>query len=248
MMSFPTPSNFEKVLGIVIAIAIVVCLIIFLRIFSKKVLQAKFPPETTVVRPLGLKICIIFYVLFFIPGLLSGGAIFLLGVLILFLLGLSGLLFVGFGAILLGVSIIILILGIGLWRMNHAAWKGTIIILGVFAVIFFIPVLNTFAASWIGFPIIFIPLDYVVYNFLVYILPYILGLSMLGLLAYLVMIRDQFIKINSTIAATASTKERIQAISPGKCPICQSKHEPTVKYCEFCGYKFRQEKNPILEE
>jgi len=203
----------------VIAIAIVVCSIIFLRIFSKKILQAKLPPETPVVRPLGLKICIILMILIPLPVLFSGGAIFLIGVFVIFLFGMLGLFILGFGAILLVVGIIILILGIGLWRMNHAAWKGTMIVLGVYAGTLF--------------------------TFFMYIITYILGLSMVGLLAYLVMIRDQFIKIETT---TETTKEKIQAITPGKCPVCQTQNEPEAQYCAFCGYNFRQGKKSILEE
>lgn len=236
--TFPTPSTFEKVLSLVIAIAIVVCLIIFLRIFSKKVLQAKLQPETTVVRPLGLKICIIFMNIILLPVLLSGGALFFLGTLSLFIFGLLGLSVFGLGAILLVVSWIILILGIGLGRMNHAAWKGTILVLGVFAVILFIPVLNTFAVYLISFPFFLVPVDSIVYDFFRYIFPYILGFSMLGLVAYLLMIGDQFIKIYTT-TITATTKEKIQVIPSGKCPICQSKNEPTAKYCAFCGFEFR---------
>ena len=161
--------------------------ILFLYILYKKLAKPQVTLEGIKTTPLRVKISSILVMILGGPELVGGGYLIIIEYYSLFIvaqgyLDLILFLFV-FGAFLTGIGVISLIMGVGLYRSNYTAWKGSIFFLLILTISKFIPGFNVYYYRFILFPFYggWWPTFVVT---LLDVLPFLFGFCYLGLLVY----------------------------------------------------------------
>ena len=228
-------STFDIVISVVIEIALIVVGILILRIFYRRIARSEVPPEVRN-KTKGIDISAVLFILLSLPFLLLGGFTLALGVLFSLGYGVLGVMLVLFSLVPVFLGFLILFVGIGLWRMNYSAWKGSMI-LSIIVMLFMFPS----ALSYITQTYMYLDLFYFFLFFGTEFLsmtplPIIMLVISTGLFIYLYQTRPLFKAVSEhKIPARVRWDERENV---NNCPVCNRTKEPDTKMCPFCGYKF----------
>ncbi|MHA2248259.1 MAG: hypothetical protein ACXADY_25135 [Candidatus Hodarchaeales archaeon] len=183
----PRLNIFEIILISSVMTAVLALEILFLYVLFKKLVKSQVTLESKKTTPLGVKISSILVMVLGGPELISGGYFIIIDYYSLFItaqgyLGLILFIFV-FGAFFTGIGVISLIIGVGLYRLNQTAWKGSIFFLLILTISKFIPGFNIYYYRFILFPFYggWWPSSVVT---LLNVLPFLSGFCYLGLLIY----------------------------------------------------------------
>ena len=153
----PKVNIFEIVLISSVMTAVLALEMLFLFVLLKKLVKSQVTLEGTKTTPLGVKISSILMMILGGPELVIGGYLIILDYYALFTTADGFLVFFHFlfvfGAFLTGIGVISLIMGVGLYRLNYTAWKGSIFFLLILTISKFIPGFTLFYYRIILFPL-----------------------------------------------------------------------------------------------
>ena len=161
--------------------------ILFLYVLFIKLVKSQVILEGTKTTPLGVKISSILVMILGGPELVIGSYLIIIDYYVLFTtaegyLGFFLILFV-FGSFLIGIGVISLIMGVGLYRLNYTAWKVSILFLLILTIGKFIPGITTIYYRMILFPFYGESWPSSVVT-LLNVLPFLFGFCYLGILLY----------------------------------------------------------------
>lgn len=225
-------STFEVVLSIVLMITVIVVYILLSILLFKRIVKKK-AIEVIQKTPLEIKVIAGLLMLLGLPELVAGILLAIIGGLMVTSYGYLALFFFLSGFVLAFLGVVSLFVGIGLWRLNYAAWKGAIILLIIYTFTSLVPGIN----SLYLIPAEFFPFLWSIDYNLRLMLPYLFGVCYLGLLIYLYSRREVFLE--SKVSMKVKKEPEIHPVvskEPGTCPVCDTKNKPDTQYCVFCGF------------
>ena len=212
---------FEIVFGAVIMIAALVIEILLLGIFFKRIVKSRVP-RVTKETLVGIKIGAVLFLLLGVPFIIMGGLLMFACGVVWASWGYNPMYAISFviSSVITAFGLLILFVGVGFWKLNYSALKGSIIISAIIVLFDSIFLIASHFVSLELLIVLIISIGLLIYTFNARSI-------------FLSKIKDGTIEDEEKIPTAVHIDEDKDS---GKCPVCGKLNEPNTQICPFCGF------------